>query len=92
MDIPPNEENVKTNVDALKEKFRVYDTILAKQKYLAGEVEPDCPSPSSSSSRALTSLLQEITLADLFHIPACNKLSGLGFDILEACPYPNVAR
>lgn len=90
MGIPPNEENVKTNVDALKEKFRAYDTILAKQKYLAGEVKPDCSSPPSS--RALTSLLQEITLADLFHIPACNKLSGLGFDILEACPYPNVAR
>ncbi|KAJ3530050.1 hypothetical protein NMY22_g8734 [Coprinellus aureogranulatus] len=53
----------------LSSKLDVYDRILAKQKYLAGN---------------------EITLADLFHIPYGVMLKTAGTDVMES--KPNVKR
>jgi len=53
-----DEEMVKKHAANLDAAFAVYDGILAKQKYLAGD---------------------EITLADLFHLPYGKMVKGLGF-------------
>ncbi|KAI0701450.1 glutathione S-transferase C-terminal-like protein [Cerioporus squamosus] len=55
----------------LKAKVAVYDTILGKSKYLAGD---------------------ELTLADLFHLPYGSLLAKQNIDFLESDEYPNVAR
>ena len=61
---------VARHVAALDEVFSVYDVILSKQPYLAGE---------------------EITLADLSHLPHGNSLHTFGHgDLFEK--YPNVKR
>jgi glutathione S-transferase len=54
----PDEEAVAKHTAALENTLKVYDGILAKQAYLAGD---------------------ELTLADLFHLPYAmmNKASGL---------------
>ncbi|TEB33526.1 glutathione S-transferase [Coprinellus micaceus] len=56
-------------VTTLSNKLAVYDKILGKQKYLAGD---------------------DITLADLFHIPYGVLLSAAGTDVMQA--RPNVKR
>ncbi|KAG2018450.1 glutathione S-transferase [Coprinopsis cinerea AmutBmut pab1-1] len=56
-------------IATLSSKLDVYDKILAKQKYLAGN---------------------EITLADLFHLPYGVLLSTAGSEIMQS--KPNVAR
>ncbi|KAJ2915393.1 hypothetical protein MD484_g5048, partial [Candolleomyces efflorescens] len=56
-------------ISALSMKLDVYDSILAKQKYLSGN---------------------EISLADLFHIPYGVLLPAAGSDIMES--KPNVRR
>lgn len=64
-----NEEKVNELIKTLEAKLDVYDKILSKQKYLAGD---------------------EITLADLFHIPYAVLLPAAGSNALEV--RPNVAR
>ncbi|KAG6826977.1 hypothetical protein H0H92_013682 [Tricholoma furcatifolium] len=56
-------------IKKLDAKLDVYDKILGKQKYLAGD---------------------EVTLADLFHLPYGTMLSVAGSNIMET--KPNVAR
>ncbi|TFK88859.1 glutathione S-transferase [Polyporus arcularius HHB13444] len=56
---------------ALEAKLAVYDTILGRSKYLAGD---------------------ELTLADLFHLPYGSNLAKQNIDFLESPKYPNVAR
>ncbi|PPQ66676.1 hypothetical protein CVT24_008829 [Panaeolus cyanescens] len=56
-------------IAALEMKLDVYEKILSKQKYLAGN---------------------EITIADLFHLPYGSMLSAAGSDIMES--KPNVKR
>ncbi|KAI0696179.1 glutathione transferase [Cytidiella melzeri] len=68
---PTNEEVVKETLAILESKLKVYDVILGKQKYLAGD---------------------ELTLADLFHLPYGTRLQQeAGFDIFGE-DKPNVAR
>ncbi|KAF8896017.1 glutathione S-transferase [Infundibulicybe gibba] len=64
-----DEAAYESHIANLSSKLDVYDTILAKQKYLAGD---------------------ELTLADLFHLPYGNMLRVAGSDIMET--KPNVAR
>ncbi|KAL2075178.1 hypothetical protein VTL71DRAFT_120 [Oculimacula yallundae] len=63
-----DEEMVKKHAAALEASLAVYDGILAKQAYLAGD---------------------ELTLADLFHLPYGKMVKGLGFADLFA-KFPNV--
>jgi len=65
---PPDEARVAQAEVDLDTVFAVYDKILAKQKYLAGD---------------------ELTLADLFHLPNALALKLFGYKgIFEK--YPNV--
>lgn len=64
-----NEERVKELYATLEAKLDAYNTILGKQKYLAGD---------------------QITLADLFHLPYGFMLGQAGYDIMTQ--KPNVAR
>ncbi|ESK89541.1 hypothetical protein Moror_1201 [Moniliophthora roreri MCA 2997] len=57
-------------IESLHAKLQVYEVILGKQKYLAGD---------------------EITLADLFHLPYGSMLSVAGSDIMSK-QGPNVTR
>ncbi|KAH7377566.1 putative glutathione S-transferase [Cadophora sp. MPI-SDFR-AT-0126] len=66
---PTDEEVVKKHAANLDATFAVYDGILAKQKYLAGD---------------------ELTLADLFHLPYGKMVKGQGFgDIFAKYPHVN---
>jgi len=60
---------VDKHISDLSGKLDVYDKILSKQKYIAGD---------------------EITLADIYHIPIGSLLGGLGYNIIDS--KPNVAR
>ncbi|KAJ3541619.1 hypothetical protein NMY22_g3819 [Coprinellus aureogranulatus] len=57
------------NMALLEPKLDVYDQILAKQKYLAGD---------------------QLTLADLFHLPFATWITESGSDVIQK--RPNVAR
>jgi len=65
----PDKAVVDKSIATLSSKLDVYDAILGKQKYLAGN---------------------EITLADLFHLPLGTMLATAGTDVLDS--KPNVAR
>ncbi|TFK36731.1 glutathione S-transferase [Crucibulum laeve] len=65
----PNKAVFDESIATLDKKLDVYDMILGKQKYLAGD---------------------QITLADLFHLPVGSRLPVAGSSILET--KPNVAR
>ncbi|EDR09231.1 uncharacterized protein LACBIDRAFT_296671 [Laccaria bicolor S238N-H82] len=67
--LTPNQETFDELIGNLDKRLDVYDQILSKQKYVAGE---------------------EITLADLFHIPYGAMLAAAGSNILDT--KPNVAR
>ncbi|TFK27435.1 glutathione S-transferase [Coprinopsis marcescibilis] len=67
--VQPDEKLFEKHNEILKAKLDVYDKILAKQKYLAGD---------------------ELTVADLFHLPVGAHLKAAGSDVLET--RPNVAR
>ena len=70
MGLETNEALLKAHLEKLDAKLGVYDTILSKQKYLAGD---------------------EITLADLFHLPYGSRLYNINQgDLLEK--RPNVKR
>ncbi|KAG7089078.1 hypothetical protein E1B28_010787 [Marasmius oreades] len=57
-------------IKQLEEKLKVYEVILGKQKYLAGD---------------------ELTLADLFHLPYGHRLAAFGSDVMSR-QGPNVTR
>lgn len=67
--LTPNKERFDELIAGFEPKLDVYDKILSKQKYVAGD---------------------EITLADLFHIPYAVLLPVAGSNAIEA--RPNVAR
>ena len=98
-----NEERVKELVPQLEAKLDGYEVILSKQKYLAGDVRFFSRFPSVSRSRSSCRtdgaaaflcffvFLQEVTLADLFHLPHCTIVfEQLGFGGLDK--RPNVQR
>ena len=65
---PPDEARVAQAEADFDTVLAVYDKILAKQKYLAGD---------------------ELTLADLFHLPNASALKAFGYkETFEK--YPNV--
>jgi glutathione S-transferase len=66
----PDEKVVATYAAKLEDTLRIYDGILAKQRYLAGE---------------------ELTLADLFHLPYGVLNQKTGFKELYD-KYPNTKR
>ena len=87
---PDAVERFKTTLDA---KLAAYDVILGKTKYLAGDVS--CAhmfSMSYHTDRVIRADTQEITLADLFHLPYGALLPAQGIDVLESGKYPNVTR
>ncbi|WEW56273.1 Glutathione S-transferase hmp2 [Emydomyces testavorans] len=65
---PPDEARIAQAESDLDTVFAVYDNILAKQKYLAGD---------------------ELTLADLFHLPNASALKAFGYQKTFE-KYPNV--
>ncbi|KAI0302471.1 glutathione S-transferase-like protein [Russula brevipes] len=67
---PIDEERVKPLLPVLESKLDVYEAILSKQKYLAGD---------------------EVTLADLFHLPYCNFIFD-DFKYGDLDRRPNVRR
>lgn len=71
----------------LSAKLDAYEVILGKQKYLAGNVSTlallSCPVFKIGP--------QEVTLADLFHLPYATMLSVAGTDIMTT-KGPNVTR
>lgn len=92
-----NEPFLQKHLTALQAKLDVYEVILGKTKYLAGDV-------STLSVLALmptlltcihVTYIQEITLADLFHLPygyVLTTAKGGYPDLLENEKRPNVAR
>ena len=72
----------------MEKRLDVYDQILSKQKYVAGEVRFSFIPLSSLLFTVL--LTQEVTLADLFHIPYGVLLPAAGSNIIDT--KPNVAR
>ncbi|KAG6877618.1 hypothetical protein C0993_005622 [Termitomyces sp. T159_Od127] len=67
--LTPDPAAFEAHIKKLDAKLEVYDKILSKQKYVAGD---------------------ELTLADLFHIPYGAMLAVAGSNIMET--KPNVAR
>ncbi|RXW15172.1 hypothetical protein EST38_g10678 [Candolleomyces aberdarensis] len=67
--LAPDEAYFESQIKELAKNLDVYDKILSKQKYLAGD---------------------EITLADLFHLPYAEALPYTGTKVIEE--RPNVAR
>ncbi|TFY56552.1 hypothetical protein EVG20_g8883 [Dentipellis fragilis] len=89
--IPTNEERAAWLLKTLEAKLDVYDQILGKQKYLAGNVRPLTSFAYHILIMAVCARrLQEITLADLFHLPYGALLIQLGQDLFS--PRPNVSR
>ena len=76
-------------LESIDAKLAAYNVILAKQKYLAGDVscQVSCNTDSYSYHGPAP---QEITLADLFHLPYGTMLGVAGSDIMTS--KPNVAR
>ena len=74
----------------LNGKLDVYDKILSKQKYLAGDVR--CIDCSDFGRELIWFFFQEITLADLYHIALGSGLSKTGVNPLEDEKRPNVVR
>ncbi len=67
--VPADEALFESRLTELGKKLDVYDQILSKQKYLAGD---------------------EVTLADLSHLPYAELLGKTGTKVFEE--RPNVSR
>lgn len=72
------------SITELRSKLDGYEAILSKQKYLAGDVRRSLlqlhfsPTPPDS---------QEVTLADLFHLPFASLLPVAGSGIMDEKPH-----
>jgi glutathione S-transferase len=75
---------------SLSGKLDAYEVILGKQKYLAGDVRTFDVS-SLSVAYHPSKYPQELTLADLFHLPYGTMLKQAGSDLLST-KGPNVIR
>ena len=82
-----NDQLVERYFAALTAMLQGYETILSKQDYLAGNVRYE-----NFHLVLVAHVVQEITLADLFHLPYGRLVGKAGFDILESGQYPNVSR
>ncbi|KAJ7641065.1 hypothetical protein FB45DRAFT_352399 [Roridomyces roridus] len=74
-------------VEELREKLKVYDVILGKQKYVAGDVSRLLLQKVLN----LTWASQEFTLADIFHLMYMPMVVSNGIDVVTTSG-PNVAR
>lgn len=85
-----DEEKVKELKATLNTKFDIYETILAKQKYLGGSVSQTISLKLSSCVlTSLILLIQEFTLADLAHAPLAGVLFDAGVNFGEGRPNVN---
>jgi len=87
--LEPDQAVVEKHLQELGAKMDVYDKILSKQKYLAGDVRTSYIIPHTTIL-SFTVYLQEITLADLFHLSYGYELEKAGFEWQSS--RPNVAR
>ena len=86
-----NEERAKELIAQIESKLDGYEAILGKQKYLAGDVRPVVQT-SCKKYRSDELLVQEVTLADLFHLPNGSLVfERLGLGSLEE-KRPNIQR
>jgi glutathione S-transferase len=86
-----NEERVKELTSQLESKLDGYEAILGRQKYLAGDVCSFSLGPCQKASGSDELFDQDVTLADLFHLPVGNYVFGqLGLGSLEK--RPNIQR
>jgi glutathione S-transferase len=84
----PDKDVYDALLKSLSAKLDAYEIILGKQKYLAGDVRCII----LPRFRVLTSLfVQEVTLADLFHLPYGTYLAKVGCDLMTT-KGPNVTR
>ena len=83
-----SEEAYKEAEELFGQKLDAYEKILAKQKFMGGDVRAE----TLREFHTLTRLLQTFTLADLFHIPYATRLKPrANCDFMET-GRPNVAR
>ena len=86
-----NEERVKELTSQLESKLDAYEAILGRQKYLAGDVRSFSLGPCQKASGSDEHFGQNVTLADLFHLPLGSYVFGqLGLGSLEK--RPNIQR
>ena len=79
--------------DILEKRFDGYERMLAKTRYLAGDVSITLAECTVQPVNVMIPcLLQEITLADLYHLPYGSMLKAAGIDWLESGRFPNVTR
>ena len=86
----PDQAVLEEHLRKLGEKMDVYDKILSKQKYLGGDVRTHRISYPYTTISTFTFFLQEVTLADLFHLSYGYELDKAGFEWQSS--RPNVAR
>jgi glutathione S-transferase len=80
----PDEEQVASFKQKLNTNLDVYEKILSKQPYLAGDVSINIPNIPSTGSFFC---VQKFTLADLFHLPYGAWLAKIGEgDLIESRP------
>ena len=86
-----NEERFKELLTQLDTKLDGYEAILRKQKYLAGDVRAFKQACAERNRRSDELFVQEVTLADLLHIPLGNVIfDQFAWGDLEK--HPNVQR
>jgi glutathione S-transferase len=89
-----NKAQLEESLKMLSATLDVYEAILGKQKYLAGDVRtnPRChPIRVRCLSFIMNEYSQEVTLADLFHLPYGALLEKAGSDLMTT-KGPNVTR
>jgi glutathione S-transferase len=86
MGTKPDMAVVEPELAKLDKKLDAYDAILAKQRYLAGDVRLHL----HWFNQTPTAHPQSLTLADLFFLPCAPLLAAGGIDIMTQ--KPNVAR
>ncbi|KAI6103183.1 glutathione S-transferase [Pisolithus croceorrhizus] len=85
-----NEQAVEERLALLRAKLDAYDVILGKQKYLAGDVSVPL---YTRCYRRYRRIVQQVTLADLQHLPYGTLLANAGYgDLFSEATRPNVSR
>jgi glutathione S-transferase len=87
--LEPDLVEFEKQIDLLDKKLDVYDAILSKQKYLAGDVSLSLLMQTIAGER-LTYVSQQLTVVDIFHLFHGEGLGSCGSDIMTR--KPNVAR
>ncbi|OJT08571.1 Glutathione S-transferase [Trametes pubescens] len=88
---PTDTATVERLKATLEGKMAGYEAILSKTQFLAGNVRT-WGLRSQAQNHVTDGRHQEITLADLFHLPCGSLLEQQGIDYLVSDRWPNVAR